>query len=137
MCTTAVLLQVEIWITAPPEAAACAYTGVAIGHSVAMVICQLLAWIGVSSLDLTASCCYLLPKVIFGGLVPTVATALYDAPSLPPSAPFLYVPAVAALGLVAHHVRLKDYIHEQEHKQPTQQWGRVGGGSDDRAPLSL
>jgi len=61
------------------------YTGVALGHSVAMVL--------------------------FGGLMPTVATALYDASWAPPWAPFAAVSAVSALSMLAHGTRLSALSH--------------------------
>jgi hypothetical protein len=68
--------EVETWLDEP----SCVYTGVALGHSVAMVL--------------------------FGGTVPTVATSLYSAAWAPPIAPFLVVSLVCAFSLACHQVRL-------------------------------
>uniref|UniRef100_A0A7S2GKN7 Major facilitator superfamily (MFS) profile domain-containing protein n=1 Tax=Octactis speculum TaxID=3111310 RepID=A0A7S2GKN7_9STRA len=58
------------------------YTGVALGHSIAYTL--------------------------FGGLVPTVATFMYDFWS--PFAPFVYISTLTAISLTAHVVRRKDLV---------------------------
>ena len=60
------------------------YTGVAIGHNVVMTV--------------------------FGGLVPTIATALFAFRNgRYPMLPFLYVSAICALSLAAHFIRFRDW----------------------------
>ena len=76
--------EVEVWMDEPSAV----YTGVALGHSIAMVL--------------------------FGGLVPTVATALFDASWAPPAAPFLYLSAICALSLVCHHIRSRQSLNPED-----------------------
>ena len=67
----------------------CVYTGTAIGHNVVMTV--------------------------FGGMVPTIATALYAFRNgRHPVLPFLYISGICAMSLGAHFLRVRDHLTSDE-----------------------